>query len=226
MVSRIRLLLADDHAVVRAGLKALLESEEDFIVVAEAEDGEQAIQRTMDFQPDVVLMDIRMPGLLSGIDACEEIVKKRPETKVVILTSFAEDDLVKEAIRAGAVGYVLKRVGSRQLIDDIRSVAKGDAVLDAAVTRHLLEEVREAASMKEASAFSELSQRELQILALIADGLTNREIAQKLYLGEGTVRNYVGNILSTLQASNRAEAAVFAVKNHIERYVDWNPHDD
>ena len=225
-MSRIRILLADDHAVVRAGLKSLLESEEDLMVVAEAEDGEQAIQYTMDYEPDVVLMDIRMPGPLSGIDACEEINQKRPETKIIMLTSYAEDDLVKEAIRAGAVGYVLKRVGSRKLIDDIRSVAKGDAVLDAAVTRNLLEEVREAASLKEASEFADLSQRELQILSLISDGLTNREIAQKLYLGEGTVRNYVGNILSTLQVSNRAEAAVFAVKNHIERYVEWDNEED
>lgn len=221
-MSPIRILLAEDHEMVRDGLKALLSGEDDFVVVSEAENGEEAVQRAIDYEPDVVLMDIRMPGAMSGIDACEEIIRKRPETKVLILTSYAEDDLVKEAIRAGAVGYVLKRAGSQKLIDDIRSVAKGDAVLDASVTRTLLEEVREAANLKEASAFADLSQREMQILALISDGLTNREIAQKLYLGEGTVRNYVGNILSTLQASNRAEAAVFAVKNHIERYVDWD----
>jgi DNA-binding NarL/FixJ family response regulator len=221
-VSPIRILLVDDHAVVRAGLKALLENEADFMIVAEAENAEQAIQFSNDYDPDIVLMDIRMPGTMSGIEACEYITRKRPATKVIILTSYAEDQLVKEAIQAGAVGYVLKRVGSGQLIDDIRKVWQGDAVLDAAVTRSLLNEVREAAHMKEASVFADLSQRELQILALIADGLTNKEIAQKLFLGEGTVRNYVGNILSTLQASNRAEAAVLAVKNHIERYVNWD----
>lgn len=221
-MSPIRILLAEDHEMVRDGLKALLSNEEDFIVVAEAEDGEDAVQKAMDYEPDVVVMDIRMPGAMSGIDACEDIMAKRPDTKILMLTSYAEDELVKEAIRAGAVGYVLKRAGSKKLISDIRAIAQGDAVLDASVTRTLLEEVREAANMKEASAFADLSQREMQILALIADGLTNREIAQKLYLGEGTVRNYVGNILSTLQASNRAEAAVFAVKHHIERYVDWD----
>lgn len=221
-MSHLRILLVDDHAVVRAGLRALLESEDDFIVVAEAENGEDAIGFVTDYEPDIVLMDIRMPGMISGIDACAEITRKHNGIKVIMLTSYAEDQLVKEAIQAGAVGYILKRVGSGQLIDDIRKVASGDAVLDSAVTRNLLEEVREAAHMKEASVFADLSQRELQILALIADGLTNKEIAQKLYLGEGTVRNYVGNILSTLQASNRAEAAVMAVKSHIERYVNWD----
>ena len=221
-MSHLRILLVDDHAVVRAGLKALLETEEDFVVVAEAENGEEAIGFVRDYEPDIVLMDIRMPGMISGIDACVEINRKYDGIKVIMLTSYAEDQLVKDAIQAGAVGYILKRVGSGQLIDDIRKVASGDAVLDSAVTRNLLEEVREAAHMKEASVFADLSQRELQILALIADGLTNKEIAQKLYLGEGTVRNYVGNILSTLQASNRAEAAVMAVKNHIERYVNWD----
>ncbi|MCI0709427.1 MAG: response regulator transcription factor [Chloroflexi bacterium] len=221
-MSPIRILLAEDHEMVRDGLKALLSNEDDFIVVAEAEDGEDAVQKAMDYEPHVVIMDIRMPGAMSGIDACEAIMRKRPDTKILMLTSYAEDELVKEAIRAGAVGYVLKRAGSKKLISDIRAIAAGDAVLDASVTRTLLEEVREAANMKEASAFADLSQREMQILALISDGLTNREIAQKLYLGEGTVRNYVGNILSTLQASNRAEAAVFAVKHHIERYVDWD----
>lgn len=224
-MSHLRILLVDDHAVVRAGLKALLENEEDFIVVAEAENGEDAVQFVQDYEPDIVLMDIRMPGMISGIDACAEINRKHDGIKVIMLTSYAEDQLVKEAIQAGAVGYILKRVGSSQLIEDIRKVASGDAVLDSAVTRNLLEEVREAAHMKEASVFADLSQRELQILALIADGLTNKEIAQKLYLGEGTVRNYVGNILSTLQASNRAEAAVMAVKNHIERYVNWDANE-
>lgn len=222
---QLRILLADDHAVVRAGLKALLENEDDFIVVAEAESGEQAVQFAQDYEPHIILMDIRMPGLMSGIDACEQIVRSNSEMKVIILTSYAEDQLVKDAIQAGAVGYVLKRVGSGQLIDDIRKVAAGDAVIDSAVTQSLLHEVREAASMKEASVFANLSQREIQILALIADGLTNKEIAQKLYLGEGTVRNYVGNILSSLQASNRAEAAVMAVKSHIERYVNWDANE-
>jgi two-component system response regulator DevR len=218
-VTHLRIIIADDHAVVRAGLKALLENEPEFSVIAEASNGEDAVQQAFAHEPDIMLMDIRMPGGISGIEACEQILKVKPKIKVIMLTSYAEDELVMDAIRAGAVGYVLKRVDSGKLIDDIRAVAAGDAVIDTAVTRGLLNEVREAAHIKEASVFSELSERELHILALIAHGLTNREIAQKLYLGEGTVRNYVGKILSTLHVSNRAEAAVFAVKHHIERYI-------
>ncbi|NDJ86628.1 MAG: response regulator transcription factor [Chloroflexi bacterium] len=218
-MSHLRILITDDHAVVRAGLKAILDNEPDFTVVAEAGSGEEAIEQAVNFKPDVVLMDIRMPGGMSGIEACEQVLKKLPETRVIMLTSYAEDELVMDAIRAGAVGYVLKRVDSSKLIEDIRRVMQGEAVIDSAVARTLINEVREAAHIKEASVFADLSERELHILALIARGLTNREIAQKLYLGEGTVRNYVGKILSTLHVANRAEAAVFAVKNHIERYV-------
>jgi DNA-binding NarL/FixJ family response regulator len=218
-VSHLRIIIADDHAVVRAGLKALLENQPDFTVVAEAGSGEEAVEQALIYQPDVILMDIRMPGGISGIEACERILKEQAQARIIMLTSYAEDELVMDAIRAGAVGYVLKRVDSEKLIDDIRAVSNGHAVIDTAVTKTLLNEVREAAHIKESSAFADLSERELHILALIAKGLTNREIAQKLYLGEGTVRNYVGKILSTLHVANRAEAAVFAVKNHIERYV-------
>lgn len=218
-MSHLRILIADDHAVVRAGLKAILDNEMDFNVVAEASSGEEAIEQASIHKPDIILMDIRMPGGMSGIEACEQVLRKLPTTRVVMLTSYAEDELVMDAIRAGAVGYVLKRVDSGKLIDDIRRVMEGEAVIDSAVARTLINEVREAAHIKEASVFADLSERELHILALIAQGLTNREIAQKLYLGEGTVRNYVGKILSSLHVANRAEAAVFAVKNHIERYV-------
>ncbi|MCB9435509.1 MAG: response regulator transcription factor [Anaerolineales bacterium] len=218
-MSHLRILIADDHAVVRAGLKSILDNEMEFSVVAEASSGEEAIEQASIHKPDIVLMDIRMPGGMSGIEACEQILRKLPTTRVVMLTSYAEDELVMDAIRAGAVGYVLKRVDSGKLIDDIRRVMQGEAVIDSAVARTLINEVREAAHIKEASVFADLSERELHILALIAQGLTNREIAQKLYLGEGTVRNYVGKILSSLHVANRAEAAVFAVKNHIERYV-------
>jgi DNA-binding NarL/FixJ family response regulator len=212
-------MLVDDHAVVRAGLKMLLENEGDFEVVAEAETGEDAIKQVKLHKPDVVVMDIRLAGGMSGIEACEEISSQFPETKVIVLTSYAEDELVREAVRAGAVGYVLKRVGNKKLIEDIRTVAQGDAVVDPSMTKALLEEVRHTAEVKEASIFSELTPQEMRILALMVEGHTNREIAQKLFLGEGTVRNYVGNILSKLGVSNRAEAAVLAVKNHIERYI-------
>jgi len=222
-VTPLRILIADDHAVVRAGLKALLEQQPDFTVVAEAESGIEAVRQTIAHRPDIVVMDIRMPGGLSGIEACEQIVEQVPNTKVIMLTSYAEDELVMDAVRAGAVGYVLKRVGSSDLVDAIRTVGRGDALIDPSMTKALLEEVRQAAQVKEASAFAGLTPQEMRILALMVEGLTNREIAAQLFLGEGTVRNYVGNILSKLQVSNRAEAAVFAVKNHIERHL---PKDD
>ncbi len=222
-VTPLRILIADDHAVVRAGLRALLEQQPDFNVIAEAESGSDAVRQAMTYQPDIIVMDIRMPGGLSGIEACEQIHEQVPQSKVIMLTSYAEDELVMDAVRAGAVGYVLKRVGSGDLVDAIRMVGKGDALIDPSMTKALLEEVRQAAQVKEASAFSGLTPQEMRILALMVEGLTNREIAAQLFLGEGTVRNYVGNILSKLQVSNRAEAAVFAVKNHIERHL---PADD
>jgi two-component system, NarL family, response regulator DevR len=222
-VSSLRILIVDDHAVVRAGLKAMLETEGGFTVVGEADNGAEAIKQVQAHHPHVVVMDIRMPGTINGIEACEQIVKNAPETRVIMLTSYAEDDLVKEAIRAGAVGYVLKRVGSRQLIEDILAVARGEAVVDPSMTKALLDEVKQAAELQEASAFSELTPQEIRILALMVEGMTNREIANKLFLGEGTVRNYVGNILSKLNVANRAEAAVFAVKHHIDRHI---PPDD
>lgn len=222
-VTPLRILIADDHAVVRAGLKALLEQQPDFTVVAEAESGIEAVRQAAAHKPDIIVMDIRMPGGLSGIEACEQISEQVPTAKVIMLTSYAEDELVMDAVRAGAVGYVLKRVGSSDLVDAIRTVGKGDALIDPTMTKALLEEVRQAAQVKEASAFSGLTPQEMRILALMVEGLTNREIASQLFLGEGTVRNYVGNILSKLQVSNRAEAAVFAVKNHIERHL---PADD
>ncbi len=219
----LRILIVDDHAVVRAGLKMVLEQQPDFIVVAEAESGSEAVRQAQTHRPDIVVMDIRMPGGLSGIEACEQINEHVPDSKVIMLTSYAEDELVMDAVRAGAVGYVLKRVGSNDLIDAIRTIGRGDALIDPSMTKALLEEVRQAAQVKEASAFSGLTPQEMRILALMVEGLTNREIAAQLFLGEGTVRNYVGNILSKLQVSNRAEAAVFAVKNHIERHL---PKDD
>ena len=219
----LRILIVDDHEVVRTGIKTLLENEKEFSVIAEADNAADAIKLAQAHQPDVIVMDIRLTGGMSGIEACEQIVNMLPDTKILMLTSYAEDELVKDAIRAGAVGYVLKRVGGRELVESIRAIAHGDAVVDPAMTKTLLNEVRHAAEVEEASVFSELTPQEMRILALMVEGQTNREIAQKLYLGEGTVRNYVGNILSKLNVSNRAEAAVFAVKHHIDRYI---PPDD
>jgi DNA-binding NarL/FixJ family response regulator len=183
----LRIPIVDDHAVVRAGLRASLEQQPDFDVVAEAESGVEAVRQVT--RTDIVVMDIRMPGGLSGIEACEQITDVVPHTKVIMLTSYAEDELVMDAVRAGAVGYVLKRVGSGDLVDAIRTVGRGDALIDPSMTKALLEEVRQASQVKEASAFSGLTPQEMRILALMVEGLTNREIAQ--LFGEGTVCNYV-----------------------------------
>jgi two-component system response regulator DevR len=163
-------------------------------------------------------MDIRMPGL-SGVDACQQIVHQLPDTRVVILTSYAEDELLFAAIRAGASGYVLKRIGSDDLLRTIETVGRGESALDPAMTEAVFREVRQAEKSKDAAVFADLSAQEMRVLALIADGLTNREIAGRLFLGEGTVRNYVSNLLSKLHLANRAEAAAFAVQHRIKDHL-------
>ncbi|PJF21996.1 MAG: DNA-binding response regulator [Phototrophicales bacterium] len=219
----VRILIADDHAVVRAGLKALLEQRPEFRVVAEASTGEEAVQRAQEYQPDVAVLDIRMPGL-SGIEACRRIVESVKGCKVVMLTSYAEDELLLAAIDAGASGYVLKRIGSDELIKAVERVSQGDGTLDPAMTQAVFQRVREANKAEDASAFADLTQQELAVLALVAQGLTNRQIAVKLFLGEGTVRNYVSSVLSKINVSNRAEAAIYAVKHNINKIVP--PMDD
>ena len=214
-----RILIADDHAVVREGLKVILQREEDFSVVAEARSGEEAVEKAVNFEPDVVVMDVRMPNDISGIEACKRILRKLPNTRVVMLTAYPDDELAMDAVRAGAVGYVVKRVDSSELIEDIRNISKGDAVVDPAAPCILLHELPEATDHRKTSIFGDLTERQLQVLTLITQGLTNREIAHELFLSEGTVRNYVGTILRILYVSNRAAAAVCAVKHHIEQYV-------
>ncbi len=214
----LRILIVDDHEVVRLGLRALLDRHPDFTVVDEAGTAREAIQKALLHRPDVVVMDIRLPGR-SGIDACRDIVSQLPDTRVIMLTSYAEDELLFDAIEAGACGYVLKQVGSDDLIRAIEAVGRGEALLDPAVTRRVLERVREAARRDEVAAFAELTEQELRVLALVAEGKTNREIAHALYLGEGTVRNYVSSILSKLGVTNRAEAAAFAVRHNLKEYL-------
>jgi two-component system response regulator DevR len=213
-----RIVLVDDHEVVRLGLRALLERYPEFEVVGEAGTAKEAIDQVARQHPDVVLMDIRLPGA-SGIEACEEIIKNYPETKVIILTSYAEDEMLFSAIRAGASGYVLKQIGGSDLIRAIEAVGRGEALLDSAVTQRVFQEVRRAVKEEEASAFGNLSQQEKHVLLLVSEGKTNREIAKALFLGEGTVRNYVSSILSKLSVSNRAEAAAYAVEHNLRDYL-------
>lgn len=211
-MAQIRILVADDHEVVRMGIKAMIQQHVNLVVIAEAENGDDAVKLALEHKPDVVVMDVRMPGM-SGIDACAKITSQLPDTRVVMLTTFAEDDLLFAAIRAGAAGYVLKRIGNDDLIRTIERVASGESALDSAMVASVFREVTMAEKQREASVFSALSAQELRVLALISEGMTNREIAGKLFLGEGTVRNYVSSVLSKLNLSNRAEAAAFAVQH-------------
>jgi DNA-binding NarL/FixJ family response regulator len=213
-----RILLVDDHEVVRIGLKSLLERHPQFTVVGEAGSAREALEQVENLKPEIVVMDIRLPGT-SGIEACEEIVTKFPGTKVIMLTSYAEDEMLFSAIRAGASGYVLKQIGSDDLIKAVESVSRGEALLDPAVTQRVFQEVRRAVKEEEASAFAHLSQQEKHVLLLVSEGKTNREIAKALFLGEGTVRNYVSSILSKLAVNNRAEAAAYAVEHNLREYI-------
>jgi two-component system, NarL family, response regulator DevR len=213
-----RILLVDDHEVVRLGLKALLEHHAQFEVVGEASSAKEAIEQVGRLHPDIVLMDIRLPGT-SGIEACEEIIKQYPETRVVMLTSYAEDEMLFSAIRAGASGYILKQIGGEDLMRALEAVGRGEAMLDPSVTQRVFQEVRRAVKEEEASAFANLSQQERHVLLLVSEGKTNREIAKALFLGEGTVRNYVSSILSKLGVSNRAEAAAYAVEHNLKEYL-------
>ena len=212
------ILLVDDHEVVRLGLKALLERHPNFEVIAEASTAHDAVDLVEALSPDVVVMDIRLPGG-SGIEACEIIAERFPNTKVIMLTSYAEDEMLFSAIRAGAAGYVLKQIGGEDLVRAIEAVGRGEALLDPAVTQRIFQEVRKAAKEEEASAFSALTQQEKHVLLLVSEGKTNREIAKALFLGEGTVRNYVSSILSKLNVSNRAEAAAYAVEHNLRDYL-------
>ncbi len=218
MTTPVNILIADDHSVVRAGLRALLERQGRFRVVAEASTGEEAIAKAQELRPDVAVLDVRMPGV-SGIEACRQIVSTVPDCRVIILTSYAEDELLFAAIQAGASGYVLKRIGDNELVLAVDRVSRGEGMLDPSMTAAVFTEMRKAGEANNAAAFSALTAQELIVLALVADGLTNRQIAMKMYLGEGTVRNYVSSVLSKINVANRAEAAGYAVKHNIRELV-------
>jgi DNA-binding NarL/FixJ family response regulator len=213
----LRIIIVDDHEVVRLGLRALLDRHPDFSVVDEAGSAKEAVQKVLQHRPEIVVMDIRLPGG-NGIEACREIVAQSPETKVIMLTSFAEDDMLFESIAAGAAGYVLKQIGGDDLVRAIEAVGRGEALLDPVLTQRVFARVREAQRKDEQSAFSQLTDQEMRVVRLVSEGKTNREIAQALFLGEGTVRNYVSSILSKLQLTNRAEAAAYAVQHNIKAY--------
>lgn len=204
-----RLMIVDDHEVVRMGLRAALEIEADFTVVAEAGSGKEAIDKARAHQPDIVLMDVRMDGM-DGIEACREIRNELAETKVLMLTSYAEEETVVAAVMAGAAGYVLKNVARARLLEALRSVARGESLLDSKVTKGVLEKLVAGKSQKDTD--DDLTPREKEVLTLIAEGATNKEIAAKLVVSENTARNHVSHILGKLGFSRRSEAAAYAVK--------------
>jgi len=214
----LRIIIVDDHEVVRLGLRTLLERHPDFTVVGEAATAKEAVQKTLLLRPNVVVMDIRLPGG-SGIDACRKIVEQAPETKVIMLTSYAEDEMLFDAIAAGACGYVLKQIGSDDLVRAIETVGEGEALLDPALTQRVFARVREAARKEQEEAFAGLTDQEMRVLAQVSEGKTNREIAGVMFLGEGTVRNYVSSILRKLNLTNRAEAAAYAVEHNLKDFL-------
>ena len=214
-----RILLVDDHEVVRIGLRTLLSRRPGFEVVGEAGTAAEAVALATSLKPDVVVMDIRLPGH-SGIEACREIVAEHPEIQVIMLTSYAEDDLLFEAIQAGAAGYVLKQIGSDALVRALETVGRGESLLDPSLTRKVFTKLRESARKESGEAFTDLTDQEMRILGLIAEGRTNREIGETLFLSEKTVRNYVSSILGKLRLAHRSQAAAYAVKHHIKNYLN------
>jgi DNA-binding NarL/FixJ family response regulator len=201
----------DDHEVVRQGLVALLGRREEFQVVAEAGTVAEALDAARRFQPDLVIMDVRLPDG-SGVEACREIRAELPDTRVVILTSYPDEDAVLSAIVAGASGYLLKQVRARDLVAALQAVGRGESLLDPAVTGRVLERVRRIATSDQPDELAQLTAQEQKILLLVAEGKTNKEIAAEVFLSDKTVKNYVSSILAKLNLERRAQAAAYMAK--------------
>jgi two-component system, NarL family, response regulator DevR len=205
----IRVFLLDDHEIVRRGLRELLEASGDFEVVGEAGTAEEALSRIPATRPEVAVLDVRLPDG-DGVEVCREVRSRNPEIACLMLTSFADDEALFEAIMAGAAGYLLKQVRGNDLIDAIRSVAAGQSLLDPSLTQKVLERIR--TGVVEDERLSQLTEQELKIFELIGEGLTNRQIAERVHLAEKTVKNYVSNLLMKLGMERRTEAAAFAAR--------------
>jgi DNA-binding NarL/FixJ family response regulator len=212
----LRLLVVDDHEVVRQGLVALLDRRTGFQVVAQAGSVAESIEQARVHEPDIVVMDVRLPDG-SGVEACRAIRDERPETRVIMLTSFPDDEAVLSAIVAGASGYLLKQIRARDLVAALEAVGRGESLLDPAVTERVLERVRRMAAGDSNDQLSILTAQERKILMLVAEGKTNKEIAADVFLSDKTVKNYVSSILSKLNLERRAQAAAFVAKQQRER---------
>jgi two-component system, NarL family, response regulator DevR len=205
----IRVFLLDDHEIVRAGLRSLVETDDEFVVVGEAATAAEALDRIPATRPHVAILDVRLPDG-SGIEVCRDIRSHAPEIACVMLTSYADDEALVAAVMAGAAGYVLKQVGAVSLVEDVRRVAGGQSLMDPALIQRLLEKIRRGS--EEDPLLASLTPQERRILDLVADGQTNRQIANELYLAEKTVKNYVSNLLSKLGMERRTQAASYATR--------------
>jgi len=209
MSERIRILVTDDHAIIRKGIRAMLEIVPDMEVVGEAADGQTGVAQAVALRPDVILMDLVMPEM-DGIEAIRQIKVQQPEARILVLTSFAGDDKVFPAIKAGALGYHLKDSDPEELVQAIRQVHRGEASLHPMIARKLLQEL--ARPLEQPPTPDPLTQRELEVLRLVAQGLDNQEIADRLVISEATVRTHVSNILSKLHLASRTQAALYALR--------------
>jgi NarL family two-component system response regulator LiaR len=205
----IRVLIADDHPVVREGLRGLITSEPGMEVVGEAADGFEAVEKARSLQPDVILLDLMMPRM-SGLEAIGEIKRENPEARILVITSFAEDNKVFPAIKTGALGYLLKDSSPQQLLQAIREVSRGESSLHPTIARKLIREISRPSDLPPAE--KPLTSREVEVLQLVATGLSNQEIAENLVVSERTVRNHVSNILTKLHLANRTQAALYALR--------------
>lgn len=213
-MGKIRILVADDHTLVRQGLRQICEAEEDMLVVGEAADGEEACRLALSMRPDIVLMDIKMPNR-DGVEATRWITTKNPNVKVIILTMYRREDYLFEAIKAGAKGYLLKDADSQELLQAIRLVHQGEAMLDPGIAQRVLEEFRRLSQLGgkgEGAGLIHLTERERDILQLVAEGASNQEIAERLHLSEKTVRNRLSVIFDKLHVNNRTQAALYAMR--------------
>jgi two-component system response regulator DevR len=214
----LRILLVDDHEVVRVGVRALIDRQPGMEVIGEATTVREAVTCAEQLAPDVVVLDIRLPGG-DGLEACRQIKSRRPDTRVIVLTSYPDDEVLFDAIASGADGYVLKQIGSDELIRSLERVGLGESLLDPSLVERVFAKMREVRQQERAHAFADLTAQEMQILARLAEGETNREIGATLQLSEKTVRNYVSIILSKLGLSSRAQAAAYAARHRIEDYT-------